>query len=80
MRECGGRLAEGSAAVQQAEIERKLLQDYQKQAQRDREQLQRWCKDFASVIHPSLHPCLVIHTESWVKSYRRVTPGRRLYW
>jgi mitofilin len=41
MRECGGRLTEGSAAVQQAEIERKLLQDYQKQAQRDREQLQR---------------------------------------
>jgi mitofilin len=41
VRECAGRLAEGSTAVQQAEVERKLLQDYHRQAQKDREQLQR---------------------------------------
>ena len=41
MRECVGELAEGTASMQQAETERELLQDYKKQAQRDREQLQR---------------------------------------
>ncbi|CAI8036592.1 hypothetical protein GBAR_LOCUS20494 [Geodia barretti] len=41
VRECAGRLAEGSTAVQQAEVERELLQDYHRQAQKDREQLQR---------------------------------------
>ena len=41
MRECVGRLAEGSTAVQQAEVERDILQNYHRQAQRDREQLQR---------------------------------------
>ena len=41
VRECVGRLAEGSTAVQQAEVDRGLLQEYHRQAQRDREQLQK---------------------------------------
>lgn len=41
MREYAGRLAEGSTAIQQAEVERELLQDYHRQAQKDRQKLQR---------------------------------------
>ena len=39
--ECVERLAEGSVAMQEAKAEKDLLQDYQRQAQRDREQLQK---------------------------------------
>ena len=39
--EWAGSLAEGYAAVREANTERELLQDYHRQAQRDREQLER---------------------------------------
>ena len=41
VRECKGKVVEGFGPVKQAEIERELLQDYWKQTQLDREQLQR---------------------------------------
>ena len=40
-RECMRWLEEGAIAMRQVEDERELLQDYQRQAQKDREQLQR---------------------------------------
>ena len=60
VRECVDRLAEGSVAMQQADVERQLLQEYQSQAQQDREQLQRWGEErlepLLCVLPPSLPP------------------------
>lgn len=41
VRECMGRILEGSNAMQQAEVDRELLTDYHRQAQKDREKLQK---------------------------------------